>query len=112
MTGPTDANAEGISNVEIKNVLLPIGYTIKVFGQEVHLFEDLSLYITDDLLFQVPSNPEDEKARSAFAKNYLPQLVESGRLKPNPMKELKGGLDCLVEGMKVRLYLRCRLAVC
>ena len=45
--------------------------------------------------------PDHYEARSSFLKNQMSDLVAKGQLKANPLKKLEGGLESVLEGMKV-----------
>lgn len=45
--------------------------------------------------------PDHYEARSSFLKNQMYDLVAKGQLKANPLKKLEGGLESILEGMKV-----------
>ncbi len=47
-----------------------------------------------------PASPEDTAQMVAFAAT-IPRLVEQGRLKPNPIRRLAGGLAAIPEGLNV-----------
>ncbi|OJT07052.1 Protein TOXD [Trametes pubescens] len=47
-----------------------------------------------------PASPEDTAQMVAFAAT-IPRLVEQGRLKPNPIRRLAGGLAAISEGLNL-----------
>lgn len=49
---------------------------------------------------QFPASLGDTAEMAAFAAT-VPRLVEQGRLKPNPIKGLVGGLAAIPEGLKL-----------
>lgn len=46
-----------------------------------------------------PVSPEDTAQMTASVA-MIPRLIEQGRLKPNPVKLLSGGLAAILEGLK------------
>jgi len=81
---PVDAEKEGITNVKLQTILV---YCCS--GEHVKLYPG----------FEFDAQPELRTWRKQWLK-IQSKLVADGKLKSNPLKQMDGGLDNVVAGMK------------
>lgn len=46
-----------------------------------------------------PAMPNDKTRMEEWCSKYLPELFQSGTIKPNPIQSFSGGLDNITEGL-------------